>query len=101
LENDPKSQLKNKETKERRIQAWAIHLERMKRIDDWTSEEIREVIEFSQRDTFWNTVILSAEALRKNRDKLRRKMQEQKKGAMSRAEQRTATNLRNLGLAQN
>ena len=101
LENDPKCALKNEKTKELRIQSWTIHLERMQRIDDWTGEEIRQVIEFSQGDPFWSTVILSAEALRKNRDKLRRKMQEQKKGAMSRAEQRTATNLRNLGLAQN
>ena len=101
LENNPKSELRDEKLRERRIKAWTIDLEKMVRLDGWTNDEIRQVIEFTQNDPFWRANILSAGKLREQRDRLRLKMQKQKKGAVSRAEQRTATNLRNLGLAQN
>jgi len=101
LENNPKSELRDEKLRERRIKTWTIDLEMMVRLDGWTKDEIQQAIEFTQNDSFWRANILSAGKLRAQRDQLRLKMQEQKKGAMSRAEQRTANNLRNLGLAQN
>ena len=101
LENNPKSELRDEKLRGRRTKAWIIDLEKMVRLDGWTNEEIRQLVEFSQCDQFWRTNILSAGKLREKRDQLKLKMEQQKKGAMSRAEQRTANNLRNLGLAQN
>lgn len=101
LENNEKSELRDDGTRERRIKAWTVDIEQMIRIDGWSVEEIRDVIEFSQRDPFWRANILSAAKLRKQRDQLRLRMQEQQRtqqGAMNRAEQRTARNLEALGL---
>jgi DnaJ-class molecular chaperone len=54
----------------------------MIRIDERAPEEIKNVIHFSQTDTFWLANILSADTLRKQYDKLilkMKSMQEQKK----------------------
>ena len=40
------------------------------RIDKYTKDEIRQVIDFSQDDSFWKTNILSAEKLRKQMQRL-------------------------------
>ncbi len=77
LENNPKSELSKEKLRERRIKAWTIDLEKMVRLDGWTNDEIRQVIEFSQSDSFWRSNILSAGKLREKRDQLKLKMQEQ------------------------
>ena len=68
LKNNPKARPKPKN--------WPIEIKRMIRIDKRTPEEIRQVIDFSQRDPFWRSNILSAGKLRKQFDQLSMKMQE-------------------------
>ena len=80
LENNPKSELKRDQIRENRIRTWGIELERMVRLDEWTVQEIQQLIEFSQADQFWRTNILSAGKLREKRDQLKLKM-EQRGGA--------------------
>ena len=77
LENNHKSELSKETLRERRIEVWTIDLEKMVRLDGWTNDEIRQVIEFTQNDSFWRSNILSAAKLREKRDQLRLKMQEQ------------------------
>lgn len=63
LKNNPKARTPN-------FQSWAIHIDRMKRIDNRTDEEIEGAIRWSQQDAFWLSNILSTEKLRKQFDKL-------------------------------
>lgn len=77
LENNPKTELRDEKLRERRIKAWTIDLEKMVRLDEWTVDEIRQLIEFSQSDQFWRTNILSAGKLREKRDQLKLKMEQQ------------------------
>ncbi|MCL5266762.1 MAG: hypothetical protein M1469_01500 [Bacteroidetes bacterium] len=46
------------------IQRWAFDIDRMIRLDNRPPEEIREVIVFAQRSSFWRSNILSAKKLR-------------------------------------
>lgn len=78
LENNSESELKHERVRKRRIVSWTTELERMIRLDGWSEEKIQELIEFSQRDSFWYSNILSAVKLRKQRDQLRLKMQPQR-----------------------
>jgi hypothetical protein len=48
----------------------AVEADRMISLDNRTAAEIREVIEFSQSDTFWLTNVLSMGAVRKKFDTL-------------------------------
>ena len=52
------------------ISMWAIEFERMTRIDKRTHEQIFTVMEFSQKDSFWKSNILSAGKLREKFDTL-------------------------------
>lgn len=52
------------------IDNWAIHIDRMIRIDGRTKEEIAEVLKFATEDSFWQSHILSTEKLRKKFDTL-------------------------------
>lgn len=52
------------------LSKWAIDFERMTRIDKRTPEQIITIIEFSQKDDFWKSNILSAGKLRKQFDTL-------------------------------
>jgi hypothetical protein len=49
---------------------WQIEFERMTRIDKRTPEQINAIIEFSQKDLFWKSNILSAGKLREKFDTL-------------------------------
>ena len=59
LENDPKAKKPN-------LQKWAIHIDRLIRIDKREPDEIERVIEWCQEDYFWRSNILSTTKLRKN-----------------------------------
>ena len=50
---------------------WLIECERLNRIDGYTHEQIRFIIDWSQRNTFWRSNILSMPTLRKKFDQLR------------------------------
>jgi len=49
---------------------WQSEFDKMKRLDKRTDEQIFAVMEFSQKDTFWKAVILSAGKLREKFDTL-------------------------------
>lgn len=52
------------------LQRWSKEFDLMMRIDKRTPEQIREVIEFSQNDSFWKSNILSAKKVRAKFDTL-------------------------------
>jgi hypothetical protein len=52
------------------LQKWSREIDLMLRIDKRTPEHVQQVIEFSQKDSFWKSNILSAGSLRKQFDKL-------------------------------
>lgn len=60
--------------KEKTLQSWAVHIDRMIRIDRRDPDRIEKVIRWCQQDDFWQNNILSAEKLRKQFDKLELKM---------------------------
>jgi hypothetical protein len=57
------------------IQRWAVHIDRLIRLNNRTPEQIEAVIRFCQQDDFWCNNILGGEKLRKQIDKLELKMQ--------------------------
>ena len=67
------------EFKEPNLQMWAGHIDALIRIDKKTPINIGAVIDWAQRDNFWNSVILSTSKLRKQYESLWLKMS--KKGA--------------------
>lgn len=67
LKNDP-------EAKKPNLQAWANHVDKMIRIDKGEPEQIKTVIEWCQKDSFWCANILSTEKLRKQYARLKIKM---------------------------
>jgi len=52
------------------MDAWSRHIDYMIRLDNRSVEDIKDVIEFSQKDEFWMTNILSTAKLRKQFDQL-------------------------------
>lgn len=64
------------------IQKWARTMDLILRLDKRKVEEVIEVIEWCQSDTFWKSNILSVESLRKQYDKLnaQRLMRQNNKG---------------------
>ncbi len=67
LENFPK-------IKKPDLQKWSHHIDLMIRIDKRDPNDIGRVIEWSQKDNFWKSNILSTEKLRKQFDALQVKM---------------------------
>jgi hypothetical protein len=65
LQNNPKAKIT-----EARAQRWALEADKMMRRDGRTPGEIRELIEFSQRDLFWLQNVLSMQTLREKFDQL-------------------------------
>jgi len=63
LANDPKSSIIKKMTKKRRAD-WINSCRLMREKDGRTPEEIEAMIEFSQKDSFWKSNILSMPKLR-------------------------------------
>jgi len=56
------------------LQKWAVHIDRMLRIDKRNPEKIEEVITWSQQDLFWQDNILSVQKLRERFDQLELRM---------------------------
>lgn len=56
------------------LQKWAVHIDRLIRLDERTPAEVERVIRWSQQDEFWRGNILSAEKLRNQTDTLEAKM---------------------------
>jgi hypothetical protein len=76
LENNPNHKKPN-------IKSWALHIDKMIRIDKRKPEEIKKVISWCQKDTFWSANILSTNKLRKQYDQLIMKMNKTKKSKSS------------------
>lgn len=81
----------------RQIQNWAREADRMIRCDGRTEFQIRELIEFSQRDSFWRTNILSMAKLREKFDQLTLKKNSGAKGGLSHAQEIERKNLAAAG----
>src|SRR4030042_5346722 len=75
-ENNPKAKQPN-------FNPWAKNIDLLLRIDKRTEEEVRKIIDFCQKDSFWRSNILSTSKLRDRFDQLWIKMQEPPKQAYS------------------
>src|SRR5699024_7231329 len=53
---------------------WLQAIDRLIRIDEYTPDQIRQVIDWSQQDEFWQGNIMSAPKLRKQFDQLKTRM---------------------------
>lgn len=73
LLNNPKQKLPN-------FQEWSKHIDYMIRIDKRIPQEVKEIIEWCQKDSFWYANILSTAKLREKYDQLFIKMKGQKNG---------------------
>jgi len=60
------------------FQKWAVHIDKLIRIDKRTPEQVEVVIHWCQSDTFWRNNILSTQKLREQIDQLELKMRSQK-----------------------
>ena len=67
LKNNPNAKKPN-------LQTWAKSIDLMIRVDDRSVFDIQEVIQWSQRDSFWQGNILSTKKLREKYDQLTMKM---------------------------
>jgi hypothetical protein len=65
-----KSILKFPDKSPQQLERWAHEMERLRRIDKRSVDEIRKVIEYLQTDEFWCSVVMSVSSLRKNFHKL-------------------------------
>lgn len=63
-------QKRNPKHKVPNFQKWALHVDRLIRLDNRTPDEIEQVIMWAQGHDFWHRNILSTEKLRKQFDKL-------------------------------
>jgi uncharacterized protein YdaU (DUF1376 family) len=52
------------------LQKWAVHIDKMIRIDKRPTSEIEQIIRWCQKDNFWQNNILSTDKLRVQYDKL-------------------------------
>lgn len=66
---------KSKPQTEATLQKWADQMDKLHRLDGYSWETIAEVLDFSQRDDFWNTVILSAGKFRRQFTQLMARME--------------------------
>ena len=65
---------RDSKAKEPNLKDWAIHIDRLIRIDQRTPQEIETIMRWSQKDDFWQNNILSTEKLRKQFIQLNLKM---------------------------
>jgi hypothetical protein len=79
---------------------WAREVDFMMRREQRTEAQIRDIIEWSQRDSFWRTNILSMGKVREKFDQLTAKKNANGKGGLGHAEQRTINNLRAAGFVK-
>ncbi|MGX5629066.1 phage replisome organizer N-terminal domain-containing protein [Bacillus thuringiensis] len=68
----------NENCKEPNLESWANEMRLMRERDKRTEEQIQYVIQWSQRDPFWKTNILSPSKLRKQFDQLVVRIREEK-----------------------
>lgn len=68
----------NPEAKQPDLQKWAAEFEKMIRLDKRNTQQIIEIIEFSQNDAFWKSNILSPKKLREKYDTLNLQRQNKK-----------------------
>lgn len=82
LANEIRKRLpKAKPQTEAALQKWADQMDKLHRLDGYSWESIAEVLDFSQRDAFWSTVILSAGKFRKQFTQLMAKAEGVKRNA--------------------
>lgn len=74
LANNPKHRLLSNSNREATIQKWAESVDKLLRIDGQSFEDIKDVIAWCQKDSFWKLNILSGATLRKQWDYLYPKM---------------------------
>jgi hypothetical protein len=60
----------NSEFKEPNLQKWANDIRLMHERDNRDYDKIQKMIDWSQKDEFWSTVVLSAAKLRKQYDQM-------------------------------
>jgi len=60
----------NPTTRKPNIDKWADNIRKMRKIDGRTVDQIKFIINWSQRNNFWQAVILSTNNLRENFDKM-------------------------------
>jgi hypothetical protein len=72
------SKIDTEKKKNQYLQKWAVHIDRLIRLDNRTPDRIEEVIRWSQQDDFWQNNILATEKLRKQIDKLELGMKKKK-----------------------
>lgn len=70
ISNNPKHTGLANGKREATIRSWSDPIDKLIRIDGQTSEDIEQVIRWSQSDPFWSGNILSGSTLRKQYDKL-------------------------------
>ncbi|MFA5307747.1 MAG: hypothetical protein WC365_09920 [Candidatus Babeliales bacterium] len=70
LENNPTAKIPDN------LQGWAKGFDEIFRIDKRSTGEASEILQFSQRDSFWKSNILSPKSFRKHYDTLKLKRQE-------------------------
>lgn len=74
LETNPKHRGLKNGKREATVFRWADAVDKLNRLDGYTWEEIRGLVEWSQADPFWSTVILSGQNLRDKADQLAAQM---------------------------
>lgn len=74
LKNFPNNRTVSNGSRDGSIQKWAVDIDKLIRVDGQTPEEVEQVIEWCQSDSFWKSNILSGSTLRKQWDKLTAKM---------------------------
>lgn len=75
LENLPKAKVPD----DKELNKWASVIDKMMRLDNRSTDEIKEVITFSVKDPFWSSNILSAGSLREKFDRLTAQVNRTKK----------------------
>lgn len=70
--NNPTGRLSRapERTRNQKVANWAVTIDRLNRIDQFTWGEIEGMIQWSQRHSFWSGTILGADALRLHWDKM-------------------------------
>ena len=66
---------RNPKNKKQDLQKWAMHINRMIRLDSRKADDIEAVIKWSQGDMFWQNIIISTQKLRDKFDQLTMKME--------------------------
>ncbi len=66
---------RNPDHKKPDLQKWALHVDRMTRLDGRKADDIEAVIKWSQADGFWQNNIISTQKLRDKFDQLKMKME--------------------------